>query len=1040
MQLESAATAVIVASAPAGHPEYPTADSFDVQLVITRNGVPIADAVIEYNAAVVQVSGAPSTDQTFYFNPPSPGAAAYVAIPPAPPAGAQPPALLLKSDGTPSPFDDLQKAIDGVLKDDPGGTSLVEYSLANGQLSAAQCQQIAAEIIYNRGYSPAPSEPPDYGLLYTSDPDSAVGVNTQDEDTARQKFEGQVTAYHATNDALAARLAGYVYTASAAVLSEQQSATAPSAGFPFPLITGTDPVIDTEVELQSIAPASFAVPAAYFYALATTLSPQITSDRRNQLAVYAPEDKNLTDLTAAVSANVVGSTEKFVTLGSSPPTAININQAARRLDSLGAISGSLPAVTNDTHVTELVNEWLAYTGDTSTIDADFWQGKVGPSATAAHQTDYLILVLQVVTGELSFDPSFSLFLSAIQAQPLAIDSVSKLANTSDQAWQTFFLANTGQLPPFTAPGTTVERIAAFIRHLQKFFTTPVGPVSPSLQSPNGPGVLGTPTNDVLGQFDANYKTASGSDFAFGGSWDSNALNTAVADTLPGDTAAQAWLKQALKTIEALYEMTAFATGSVSELRFSLMEALYARGFTTKASMQALTPGDLASALDGTVAYPYATQIQTAAGGSTAPATSQGSKFLPVNPDGSLANCVPPPHLSPFGPVAYLSQMLLASAASTCEQPKGTDATQQIGTLLETRRGPLGNLHTTRANLDTPLPALDLVNESLEALAAAVAGGGPATGGAVFDTNGTELAGHQLRQPDGTGDGLDPADAFAAIPEHSSPAAVDGPAAESAAYAALRTDFTAPVLPYDEPLDVCRSYLCRMETSRFAAMRRFRKDITEFVLDPAPADEPPGFQRHLWRCPVRFEVALEYLGISPQEYALLYEQPVATVRSAGRLVLWEVYGFSAVIGTDGVSWAVTVTAVPEFLKRTGLSYCELVELQQSGFVPFTAGPKPDAAALAAAVPAEGSLPDCEPCCLDNLWLAFPGSTGDDPGQLGGPLPADRLHPAMAAAARAGLVRADLRRARPGRHGTGAVRRHAGRTRSSILTSSASWPRC
>ena len=735
VQLESAATAVIVASAPTGHPEYPTADSFDVQLAITRNGVPIADAVIEYNAAVVQVSGAPSTDQTFYFNPPSPGAAAYVTIPPAPPAGAQPPALLLKSDSTPSPFDDLKTAIDGVLADDPSGTNLVEYTLnnkdSNGKpqpLSAAQCQQIAAEIIYNRGYSPAPSEPSDYGLLYTSDPDSALGVNTQDEDTARQKFEGQVTAYHATNDALATRLAGYVYTASAAVLCEQQSATAPSAGFPFPLITGTGPVIDTEVELQSIAPASFAVPAAYFYALATTLSPQITSDQRRQLAVYAPEDKNLTDLAAAVSANVVGSTEKFVTLGSSPPAAININQAARRLNSLSVISGSLPAVINDTHVAELVNGWLAWTGDTSTIDADFWPGEVGAAATAAHQADYLNLVLQVVTGQPSSDPSFSFssFLSAIQAQPLAIDSVSKLADTSDQAWQTFFLANTGQLPPFTAPGTTVERIAAFIRHLQKFFTTPVGPVSPSLQSPGGPGVLGTPTNDVLGQFEQNYANEGGGTFAFGGAWDSTALAAAVAGTLPGDTAAQAWLTQALNTIEALYEMTAFATGSLSELRFSLMEALYARGFTTKASVQALTPGDFQSALDGTVAYPYATQIQTAAGGSTAPATSQGSGFLPVNPDGSLTNCVPPPHLSPFGPVAYLSQMLLASAASTCEQPKGTDVTQQIGALLKTRRGPLGNLHATRANLDTPLPALDLVNESLEALAAAVAGGASAT--------------------------------------------------------------------------------------------------------------------------------------------------------------------------------------------------------------------------------------------------------------------------------------------------------------------------
>ena len=148
-----------------------------------------------------------------------------------------------------------------------------------------------------------------------------------------------------------------------------------------------------------------------------------------------------------------------------------------------------------------------------------------------------------------------------------------------------------------------------------------------------------------------------------------------------------------------------------------MEALYARGFTAAAGVQALTPEAFQSALDGTVAYPYAAQIQTAAGGSTASAAPPGTGFVPVNPDGSLTNCVPPPHLSPFGPVAYLDQMLRASASSTCERPEDTDVSQQIGTLLAARRGPLGDLHATRANLDTPLPVLDLVNESLEALAA-----------------------------------------------------------------------------------------------------------------------------------------------------------------------------------------------------------------------------------------------------------------------------------------------------------------------------------
>ena len=969
IQLESAATAVIEVSAPAGHPEYPTTDSVDVQLVITRNGVPIPDPVVEYNAAVVRVA-TPSPDQVAYFGasshetvagPTSPGTT-YVTIPPAPPAGAQPPALLLPADGTPPSFDDLKQAIDGVLADDPGGTDLVTYTLAQGQLSAAQCQQIGAEIIWNRGFSPAPDEPADYGLLYTSDPASALGVKAQDEDSTRQQFEGKVSAYHATNDALASRLAGYVFAASAAVLAEQTSAQATTAGFPFPLITGTDPVVDTEVELTGVAAGSFAVPAAYFYALATALAAQITSDQRYHLAVFAPEDKNLQQFTAAAAASVIGSAEGFVTPGR-PASTINANQAARRLSSLGAISGSLPAVNADADVTVLVNDWLGYPGVTATIDTGFWAPEVGVAATVAHQAEYLDLVLQVVTGEPSDTPAFTSFRPAISAPPLAIASVSQLAHTSDQAWQTFFLANPGLLPPFTAPGTTVERIAAFVRHLQKFFTTPIGPVQPSLQSLGQPDALGRPGYDVLAVFAQNYAAEGGGTFAFGSAWDATAVTAAVAGTLPGDAAAQAWLTQALNTIEALYQLTAFAATSspdLSELRFSLMEALYTRGFTTAAGVAALAPEAFQAALDGTVAYPYAGQIQTAAGGSTASASPPGAALVPVNPDGSLTNCVPPPHLSPFGPVAYLDQMLRASAASTPERPEDPEAGAQIGTLLTARRGPLGNLHATGANLETPLPVLDLVNESLEALAAAVATGAPGTtaGGAVFDTGDTE------------------ADAFTAIPEHSSPAAVDTPTAQTDAYAALRTDFTAPVLPYDQPLDLCRSYLCRMRTSRFAAMRRFRKDITEFVLDPAVADEPPGFQRHLWRRPVRFEAALEFLGISAPEYARLFQQPVAGERDTGQLAGWELYGFPAAEAGD-VGWTDVVTVVPEFLRRTGLSYCELVELQRSGFVPFTAGSPQDRARAGAGDGA--SLPECEPCGLDDLRLEFPGSAGDDARQ-------------------------------------------------------------
>ncbi len=96
-----------------------------------------------------------------------------------------------------------------------------------------------------------------------------------------------------------------------------------------------------------------------------------------------------------------------------------------------------------------------------------------------------------------------------------------------------------------------------------------------------------------------------------------------------------------------------ASGPAS-LQFSLLEALYARGFTSRAQIQALSPAEFEYALTGTVAYPFAAAIQAAAGGSAAgsPPVPPGP-FTPINPDGSLVNCIPPWHLSPLGPVKYL---------------------------------------------------------------------------------------------------------------------------------------------------------------------------------------------------------------------------------------------------------------------------------------------------------------------------------------------------------------------------------------------------
>ena len=144
--------------------------------------------------------------------------------------------------------------------------------------------------------------------------------------------------------------------------------------------------------------------------------------------------------------------------------------------------------------------------------------------------------------------------------------------------------------------------------------------------------------------------------------------------------------------------------------------------------------------------------------------------------------------------------------------------------------------------------IDLVNESLEAVASGSASG------AIYNTNPSQLAGHSLR-PAGTKRDHhdsghkpflhDPETMFAAIPEHSSPSTpVDRPNG----YDLLKSDFSAPTLPYAQPLDISRSYLRQLGSTRFETMRAFRKDITEDLMRPVPFHAPrlkrltsyPGF--------------------------------------------------------------------------------------------------------------------------------------------------------------------------------------------------------
>jgi hypothetical protein len=245
-------------------------------------------------------------------------------------------------------------------------------------------------------------------------------------------------------------------------------------------------------------------------------------------------------------------------------------------------------------------------------------------------------------------------------------------------------------------------------------------------------------------------------------------------------------------------------------------------------------------------------------------------------------------------------------------------------------------------------------------------------GAVYDTASDDLAGLPLAAP-GEAPGGKPwrHDArllFGAVPQHSSPAT---PVAKPDAYETLRADFTAPGLPYSQPLDVNRSYLDTLRTSRFATMRLFRRNITEFAIDAA--QEPLQFVRHQWRYPIRLPIAREYLHISPEEYDYLYSKDLAVKSSKTALLLRSIYGYKDDKTSTDDPWTDDVLKVSEFLKRTGLSYCEFLELQASGFVSFKRKPPNGDGGNGDGgndLPAyDDEFPICEPCCLDDLIIEF-----------------------------------------------------------------------
>ncbi len=913
----------------------------------------------------------------------------YISLP-APPTNNNAIALTIPSDGTPPPFAALYNAVTAALSADltiaPSGKPTPDITA----LTPDECNQIAYDIVWSQqNHLPAPPDPLEQ--MYTNPPNSGASKGDSGNDEQdRQKFEGDLKSFYATRNAEAQRLASFVYSLSLALSYSEKSKAATSVRFQFPIIddnTTLTTIKEAAVLLNDqgkkinsdFTDPGFAVPAEYFYALVIGLPPQSApqapqapqaQQQQYHLTCLMNEQQVLDKLNNAISKGFISSP----VIPPSPPNpddpnapTITPDQAARNLAALGEVGYNDPQCSlNDyADIQTLVQGWLNVQGEDKDIDT-FWKvGTPGPPVIPAAYTTpgYLDLVLCLVTN------NFKDLIDAIKAPApggLAVSSVAELAQLKIQVWEAFFASNPGLLPDFTAPGpikpqpTNPKVIKAqadvFVRNLQSFFQVSAGSNPVPSVNPNVPPTLYRDMGyDPIIQFIGAYPG-----FAFGPGLDptQSAFQTALDAVFSNDPLARAWLEQTMLAINAVYVLTTGIPQApqpnptfLPDLRFSVMEALYARGFTSLQSVLNLSPDDFQQALTGTVAYSYAITTIYANAGTWQPGSSQPGGFQPINPDGCLVNCIPPLYLSSLGPLAYLQEMLKVADTSTCENPQAGNVENTLDAIIARRRGNLGWLQVTEANLETPLPRIDLANECLEALVAT-----PGSPPAIYTTASDRLDGYTLCADDADNDhpGVchKPAVLFETLPQYSSPAT---PVAQATAYDTLSKDFSSPLLPYAQSLDISRSYLRQLDTSRYVVMRRFREEITEFVLDPTA--EPADFQNHLWRYPVRIEIAREYLGITPEEYNLLFTQDIVTVPTGNQLLLWQLYGFAEETVGD-TSWMEIVVKVPEFLRRTGLIYCEFIELWQAQCVPFRRAGRDE------------TFPDCEPCCLDGYVIQFP----------------------------------------------------------------------
>jgi hypothetical protein len=237
--------------------------------------------------------------------------------------------------------------------------------------------------------------------------------------------------------------------------------------------------------------------------------------------------------------------------------------------------------------------------------------------------------------------------------------------------------------------------------------------------------------------------------------------------------------------------------------------------------------------------------------------------------GSMDYCACDHCRSILSPAAYLVDLLLF-----IDRPVNERENPQA--VLLDRRPDLQHLPLTCENTNTPLPYIDVVNETLE----------------YFITHNLSLAGYK---------GHDTEDDLTAEELLANPQFVN-----DAAYNALKAEFFPPPLPFHKPLETLRRSFEKLEAPLPVAMEALRKDDAVERADAAS---------YGWR-----DILMETLKLSRTEHRLLTDRT---------LTLQQIFGLPP--GTTEADALKQLAKARAFARRVGITYEEVVELLRTRFL-------------------------------------------------------------------------------------------------------------